>query len=101
MPIDLVFKNEFYGYLYEYSIRNPIHYLKFRDSAYRGCRYIPNSRDGLRWSLVDESVDDAFGKRVQVQKQCDCFSGWRGLVACMSMGIFFQEDLSKYLCGYG
>ena len=99
VPIDLLFKYEFHGYLYEYAIRKPIQDSKFRDSAYRGFRYLPNSRNGLRWSLVDESGSDASSKRVHEQKQFDGFGGWRGLVAYMTKRIFSDEDLSKYLCG--
>ena len=59
VPMDLLFNDEFHGYLYEYAIRKPIQDSKFSDSAYRGFRYISNSRSGLRWSLVDESGGDA------------------------------------------
>ena len=59
MPMDLLFNDEFHGYLYEYAIRKPIQDSKFSGSAYRGFRYISNSRSGLRWSLVDESGGDA------------------------------------------
>ena len=99
VPIDLLFRNEFYGHLYEYAIRKPIQDSKFSDSAYRGFRYIPNSCSGLRWSLVDESGSGASSKGVQVQKQFDGFYGWSGLVAYMTKGIFSDDDLSKYLCG--
>ena len=99
VPIDLLFNDEFHGCLYEYAIRKPIQDSKFSDSAYRGFCYIPNSHNGLRWSLVDESGGDASSKGVQVQKQFDGFSGWRGLVAYMTKGIFSNKDLSKYLCG--
>tara|TARA_B100000674_G_scaffold491390_1_gene509220 strand:+ start:501 stop:1373 length:873 start_codon:yes stop_codon:yes gene_type:complete len=99
VPIDLLFMNEFHGYLYEYAIRNPIQYFKFGDSAYRGFRYIPNSCRGLHWSLLDEPGSDASSKGALVQKHFDGFCGWRGLVAYMTKGIFSNEDLSKYLCG--
>ena len=99
VPIDLLFMNEFHGYLYEYAIRKPIQDSKFSDSAYRGFRYIPNSCSGLRWSLVDELSSDVSSKGGLVQKQFDGFYGWRGLVAYMTKGIFSNEDLSKYLCG--
>ena len=99
VPIDLLFNHEFHGCLYEYAIRKPIQDSKFSDSAYRGFCYIPNSHNGLRWSLVHESGGDASSKGVQVQKQFDGFYGWRGLVAYMTKGIFSNKDLSKYLCG--
>ena len=99
VPIDLLFRNEFHGHLYEYAIRNPIQDSKFSDSAYRGFRYIPNSCSGLRWSLVDESGSDVSSNGSLMQKQFDGFYGWRGLVAYMTKGIFCNEDLSKYLCG--
>ena len=99
VPTSLLFNHEFHSHLYEYAIRNPIQYLNFRDSAYRGFRNIPNSRDGLRWSLVDEAVSDASSGRLQVQKQFDGFSGWRGLVAYMTKGIYSDSQLAKYLCG--
>ena len=35
---------------------------------------------------------------VKVQKQFDGFSGWRGLVAYMTKGIYTNSELSKYLC---
>ena len=99
VPIDLLFNHEFHGCLYEYAIRKPIQCLKFRESTYRGFRYLPISPDGLRWSLVDESGSDASSKGGLVQKQFDGFYGWRGLVAYMTKGIFSNKDLSKYLCG--
>ena len=67
-PTNLLFDHEFHGYLYQYAIRKPIQDSKFSDSAYRGFCYIPNSRSGLRWSLVDKSFGDASSKGVQVQK---------------------------------
>ena len=99
MPIDLLFSDEFHEHLHEYAIRKPIQDSKFSDSAYRGFRYISNSRSGLRWSLVDEPGSDASSKRGLVQKQFDGFYGWRGFVAYMTKRIFSNEGLSKYLCG--
>ena len=99
VPRLLLYEPKFHAHLYEYAIRNPINLDRFKNDAYRGCRYIPNSHQGMKWSLVrDCSLSDAKVK-CQAILQFDGFSGWRGLVAYMTKGIFSNDDLSKYLCG--
>ena len=49
VPRHLLYEPKFHAHLYEYAIRNPINFDKFKNDAYTGCRYIPNSHQGMKW----------------------------------------------------
>ena len=80
---------EFHCSLYHYAIRKPYDPHQNKWHLLKDHKYIPNSRDGLRWSVVGVYQLDEDGKH---RDHFDGFYGWRGLVAYCTKHMFAEND---------
>jgi hypothetical protein len=83
--------------LYNYAIRNPYDPDGRKGHLYWGRKYIPKSRQGLKWSVVGTYQLDVEGKP---RNSFDGFYAAHGLVAYCTKRIFTDADLSNSVDSY-
>ena len=83
--------------LYDYAIRNPYDPNGNWADRYRYRSLVPNSAQGMRWSVTGDYQLDKDGKP---RNQFDGFHGWHGLLAYCTKTIFSEADLAEHTDAY-